>query len=103
MTFLDGHDAIGKEFETEPQDLEGIEGVGALNVLKRGLKASPELKAGVSLTALMALAVAGGKLLVPLTIKEVLDRGITTNGVNVNSVLLFSFISMFLSVPTQRE
>ena len=74
MTFLDGHDAIGKEFETEPQDLEGIEGVGALNVLKRGLKASPELKAGVSLTALMALAVAGGKLLVPLTIKEVLDR-----------------------------
>ena len=98
MTFLDGHDAIGKEFQGEPQDLEGIEGVGALNVLKRGLNASPELKAGVSLTALMALAVAGGKLLVPLTIKEVLDRGITTNGVNVNSVLLFSLVAMFLSI-----
>ena len=74
MTFLDGHDAIGKDFENERQDLDGIEEVGALNVLKRGLKASPELKAGISLTALMALAVAGGKLLVPLTIKEVLDR-----------------------------
>ncbi len=98
MTFLDGHDAIGKEFQAEPQDLEGIEGVGALNVLKRGLNASPELKAGVSLTALMALAVAGGKLLVPLTIKEVLDRGITTNGVNVNSVMLFSLAAMFLSI-----
>ena len=73
MTFLDGHDAVGKEFEAETQDLEGIEEVGALKILKRGLNASPELKAGVSLTALMALAVAGGKLLVPLTIKEVLD------------------------------
>ena len=98
MTFLDGHDAIGKDFENEIQDLEGIEEVGALNVLKRGLKASPELKAGISLTALMALAVAGGKLLVPLTIKEVLDRGITTSGVNVNSVLSFSLIAMFLSI-----
>ena len=98
MTFLDGHDAIGKEFETEPQDLEGIEGVGALNVLKRGLKASPELKAGVSLTALMALAVAGGKLLVPLTIKEVLDRGITTNGVNVNSVPVLAFPAVLVAL-----
>ena len=80
MTFLDGHDAIGKEIETENKELEGIEEVGALKVLKRGLRASPELRAGISLTALMALAVAGGKLLVPLTIKEVLDRGITTNG-----------------------
>jgi putative ABC transport system ATP-binding protein len=100
MTFLDGHDAVGKEFETETQDLEGIEEVGALNVLKKGLKASPELKAGVSLTALMALAVAGGKLLVPLTIKEVLDRGITTSGVNVNSVLFFSLVAMFLSIAS---
>ena len=98
MTFLDGHDAIGKDFENERQDLDGIEEVGALNVLKRGLKASPELKAGISLTALMALAVAGGKLLVPLTIKEVLDRGITTSGVNVNTVLFFSLIAMFLSI-----
>ena len=100
MTFLDGHDAIGKEFETETKELEGIEEVGALKVLKRGLRASPELRAGISLTALMALAVAGGKLLVPLTIKEVLDRGITTNGVNVNSVLFFSFIAMFLSIAS---
>ncbi|MDP6322427.1 MAG: ABC transporter ATP-binding protein [Acidimicrobiales bacterium] len=98
MTFLDGHDAIGKDFENERQDLDGIEEVGALNVLKRGLKASPELKAGISLTALMALAVAGGKLLVPLTIKEVLDRGITTSGVNVKTVLFFSLIAMFLSI-----
>ena len=98
MTFLDGHDAIGNDFENEIQGLEGIEEVGALNVLKRGLKASPELKSGISLTALMALAVAGGKLLVPLTIKEVLDRGITTSGVNVNSVLFFSLIAMFLSI-----
>ncbi len=98
MTFLDGHDALGKDFENEIQGLEGIEEVGALNVLKRGLKASPELKAGISLTALMALAVAGGKLLVPLTIKEVLDRGITSSGVNVNSVLFFSLIAMFLSI-----
>ena len=100
MTFLDGHDAIGKEFEAETQDLEGIEEVGALKILKRGLNASPELKAGVSLTALMALAVAGGKLLVPLTIKEVLDRGITTSGVNVSSVLFFSLIAMFLSIAS---
>lgn len=98
MTFLDGLDAMGEMPQEEPKTSEDIGAVSTLSILKRGFQASPELKAGMSLTAMMALAVAGGKLLVPLTIKEVLDRGITTDGVNVSSVLVFSLVAMILSI-----
>ncbi|HET6954903.1 MAG TPA: ABC transporter ATP-binding protein [Acidimicrobiales bacterium] len=49
---------------------------GALAVLRRGLAATPELRQGIALTAVMALTTAAGKLAVPILIQQILDRGV---------------------------
>ena len=79
---------LGREAETETGD--GIGAVGAFAILRRGMAASPELRSGMVLTALMALAVAGSKLLVPLTIQAVLDGAMTPDGVSMGRVLVLS-------------
>ncbi len=50
--------------------------VGALEVLRRGLATSPELKRGLALTAGMAVMSAIGRLVIPVLIQQTLDRGI---------------------------
>ena len=77
---------LGRETETG----DGIVAVGAFAILRRGMAASPELRSGMALTALMALAVAGSKLLVPLTIQAVLDGAMTPDGVSMGRVLVLS-------------
>jgi len=57
-----------------------IDELGAIGVLRRGLAVSPELKAGIVFTALMALATAVGKLAVPILIQQTLDRGVLDEG-----------------------
>ena len=79
---------LGRETETETGD--GIGAVGAFAILRRGMAASPELRSGMVFTALMALAVAGSKLLVPLTIQAVLDGAMTPDGVSMGRVLILS-------------
>ncbi|MED5221221.1 MAG: ABC transporter transmembrane domain-containing protein, partial [Actinomycetota bacterium] len=64
-------------------DPRRIEGVSALSVLRRGIAASPELRVGMSQTVLMAMSVAGGKLLIPLLIQAVMDLSITSDGVHM--------------------
>ena len=87
MTSLDGHDALLPGGEPEPRALDDIAGAGALAVLRRGLAASPELRAGLSLSVLMTLTVAGGKLVVPLVIQVVLDRGLVGGTVRFGLVV----------------
>jgi ATP-binding cassette, subfamily B, bacterial len=50
---------------------------GAVEVLRRGLAASPELRRGLQLTVLMALVGAAGRIAVPVLIQQILDKGIT--------------------------
>ncbi|MBT4676898.1 MAG: ABC transporter ATP-binding protein [Acidimicrobiaceae bacterium] len=69
---------------------DGIGAVGAFAILRRGMAASPELRSGMVFTVLMALAVAGSKLLVPLTIQAVLDGAMTPDGVSMGRVLILS-------------
>ena len=89
-------DEMESDLLVDPRGLDDIVGVGALTVLKRGISFSPELKTGLVLTAFMALAVAGGKLLVPLTIQAVLDFGISANGVHIGRIWIMSLISIAL-------
>jgi ABC-type multidrug transport system fused ATPase/permease subunit len=49
---------------------------GAVSVLRRGLAVSPELRTGVVISIAFATAVAAGKLLIPILIQVVLDRGV---------------------------
>jgi putative ABC transport system ATP-binding protein len=55
---------------------EALHDAGAVAVLRRGLAVTPELRQGLVLTALLAVATALGKLAVPVLIQQILDRGV---------------------------
>lgn len=57
-------------------DGEATPDVGALTVLRRGLAISPELKSGLRVTLGLAIAAAAGRLIVPILVQQVLDRGL---------------------------
>lgn len=48
----------------------------ALEVLRRGLAVSPELRRGIGVTAAMALLAALGRLIIPILVQLVLDHGV---------------------------
>src|SRR6478735_3720479 len=48
---------------------------GAVDVLRRGVAASPELRAGVRSSIGLALVAAVGKLIVPIAIRQIIDNG----------------------------
>ncbi|WP_334144488.1 ABC transporter ATP-binding protein [Rhabdothermincola sp.] len=60
-------------------DAAGATG-GAVQVLRRGLAISPELRRGLRFTVLMALAGAVGRIAVPVLIQQILDEGVTGSG-----------------------
>jgi putative ABC transport system ATP-binding protein len=49
---------------------------GALDVFRRGLAVTPELRQGLMLTIVLAIVTAAGKLALPILIQQVLDRGV---------------------------
>jgi putative ABC transport system ATP-binding protein len=53
---------------------------GAIEVLRRGLAVTPELRQGIALTLVMAAVLAAGKLAVPVLIQQILDRGVLGDG-----------------------
>lgn len=58
---------------------DGEDGGGttsALAVLRQGLAASPELRAGIAVSLAFAVVAAAGKLAIPVLIQQILDRGI---------------------------
>ena len=69
------HDHERTHREPTPEETH-LQGAGALSVLRRGLAVTPELKEGVALTAVLAVATAIGKLSVPILIQQILDRGV---------------------------
>ena len=79
-------------------DSRRIDGVGAIAVLRRGMAASPELRDGALYTAAMALAVAGGKLLIPLLIQVVMDVSITADGVRLGRAVVLCAVAAALVV-----
>jgi putative ABC transport system ATP-binding protein len=49
---------------------------GAVAVVRRGVRVSPELAAGLRVTVVMALASAAGRIALPVLIQQTLDRGV---------------------------
>jgi putative ABC transport system ATP-binding protein len=64
------------ELDGEDGDPSGLLGAGAIEVLRRGLAVTPELRQGIVITLLMAVAMAAGSLAVPILIQQILDRGV---------------------------
>jgi putative ABC transport system ATP-binding protein len=49
---------------------------GALALLRRGIRETPELRAGLGYTVGLAMALTGGRVLVPILIQQILDHGL---------------------------
>ncbi|HEX6416948.1 MAG TPA: ABC transporter ATP-binding protein [Acidimicrobiales bacterium] len=69
---LDAEPALGPASPDEEHVLDA----GAVEVLRRGLAVTPELRQGIAVTLAMAIATAAGKLAVPVLIQQILDRGV---------------------------
>jgi hypothetical protein len=68
--------ALSYQPETPVEDdLPQIE--GALRLLRRGLRETPELRAGIGYTIGLAMALTGGRLLIPILTQQIFDRGLT--------------------------
>lgn len=73
---LDAEAPAGPPPEDGAPDPGPLADAGALEVLRRGLAATPELRRGVVLSVAMAVVTAAGKLAVPVLIQQILDRGV---------------------------
>src|SRR2546428_954119 len=62
------------EVESPAEDLPQIE--GAIRLLRRGLRETPELRAGLGYTLGLAMALTAGRLLIPILVQQILDRGL---------------------------
>lgn len=79
-------------------DADGRE-IGALTVLRRGVKLSPELKVGFWVTLGMALFMAIGRLVIPILIQLTLDRGVSgEDGYRPGFVYIACAIAVFVIV-----
>jgi ATP-binding cassette, subfamily B, bacterial len=63
--------------ESPDQDVLGVAGLeGAWSVLRRGVRRSPELRAGFGYTVVLAIAMTIGRILVPVLIQQIIDKGL---------------------------
>ena len=62
--------------------------MGAVETIRRGLALSPELRVGLGVTALLALGSTAGRVVVPVLVQQVLDRGfdVSTGAVDMGVV-----------------
>ncbi len=56
--------------------------IRALDVLKAGIAATPELKVGLGVSISMALVMAVGRMIIPIAIQQILDKGINSGDPN---------------------
>ncbi|GAA3976893.1 ABC transporter ATP-binding protein [Actinomadura viridis] len=59
---------------------EVASGEGAFSTLRRGLRLSPEFRAGLAGTLLLALVATAGRIVVPVAVQQTIDRGLGTAG-----------------------
>jgi ATP-binding cassette, subfamily B, bacterial len=71
---------------------------GALETLKRGWKASPELRQGAGLTIVLAMVGAAGRLVTPILVQQSIDKGISGGSVDVGKVAQLAAIGAVLVV-----
>ncbi len=71
--------------------------VGALDILRRGIRASPELRQGLLVTVAMGLAVAVGRLTVPVIVQQALDSEPLDDG-SVDTPAIVSMAGLALAV-----
>lgn len=68
----------------------GPQRLGAMQTIRRGLRLSPELRRGLPGTLVLALLATAGRVVVPIVIQQILDRGfdVDTGAVDLDLVTL---------------
>lgn len=62
---------------------------GAWATLRRGLQLSPELRVGLGVTVLLAVVATAGRVVVPVTVQQIVDNGLlAAEGVDLGRVLV---------------
>jgi ATP-binding cassette, subfamily B, bacterial len=73
---------------------------GALSVLRRGVRATPQLREGMGVTLALALVGAGGRVVVPILVQQVIDRGFSDDGIRLGLVWSFAAVAALVVVVT---
>jgi len=73
--------------DTITADEDDLELDGAVAILRRGLATSPELRRGAGITIGLALVSAGGRVVVPVLIQQVIDHGLGGERVRMGLVV----------------
>jgi ATP-binding cassette, subfamily B, bacterial len=73
---------------------------GAWNTIKRGLSLSPELRGGLGFTIVIAVIATAGRVVVPIAIQQVIDGGLTEQGVAMSFVLRMTLLAFGAVVIT---
>ena len=66
----------------------------ALQTIRRGIELSPVLKRGLPVTLLLGLVATAGRIIVPVAIQQVLDRGLTAGGVDLTFVMQMTALAL---------
>jgi putative ABC transport system ATP-binding protein len=69
-------------------------------ILKRGWRASPELRDGAVITILLALVGAGGRVIVPIIVQQAVDRGLGDETVRIGTIARLSALALVVVAIT---
>ncbi|HEY0127440.1 MAG TPA: ABC transporter ATP-binding protein [Blastococcus sp.] len=80
---------------------------GAFATLRRGLRMMPEFRRGLPITFALALVATAGRVVVPIAVQQVIDRGLATGGdpdlgVVTRLVLLCAVVVLITAVAVYR-
>ena len=73
---------------------------GAYNTVRDGLRLSPELRKGLIGTVVIAVVATAGRVVVPIAIQQILDRGFTDSGVDMTLVTQMTMLALLAVVIT---
>ena len=77
------------------------EEIGAVETIRRGMRISPELREGLGVTALLAVLASLGQVVVPFTVQQTIDRGLTgPDGPRPDVVALMGVVAALAVVLT---
>jgi putative ABC transport system ATP-binding protein len=80
---------------------------GAFATLRRGLRMMPEFRRGLPVTFALALVATAGRVVVPIAVQQVIDRGLATGGdpdlgVVTRLVLLCALVVLITAIAVYR-
>ncbi len=95
--------AVVNPLDVDPLDVDPADDAAptsVLSILRRGWRASPELREGVGLTILLAMVGAVGRVVIPVLVQQVIDKGFDEGGIDVAQVVGLSAVGAVVVVVT---